>query len=282
MPGLFEGFAAKYRKGLTFASLVLAAILCMLVSNRTFVIKPKEIGHSIVALFQSGVTGTFRWLSGTVNSITELRAARERLADAESRLAQANQVAREVVELRQQNEMLREQLGLARTIPFAQIGAEVIAKDHDNLSSTITINKGSLQGVRKGMPVVAFQGDLEGLVGKVVLAGLGSSQVLPLYDPACFVSARLDRSRYEGMVGGQGKDVELLEMKYVKKLAKDTIEYGDMVVTAGLGGLFPKDINIGRVRELNAQVYETSLEIFVEPLIDFDRLEYVFVLDVGQ
>ena len=67
--------------------------------------------------------------------------------------------------------------------------------------STITINKGFRQGVKNGMPVVAWQGDIEGLVGKVVSVGAGSAQVLPLYDPGCLVSARVDSTRDEGLAG---------------------------------------------------------------------------------
>jgi rod shape-determining protein MreC len=128
------------------------------------------------------------------------------------------------------------------------------------------------------MPVVAFQEDLEGLVGRVVAVGPGSSQVLPLYDPSCQVSARLDESRFEGLVLGQGSDRAMLLMRYVKKIATDRVEYGDLVVTAGLGGLYPAGINVGRVRDIRAETYETSLTLEIEPVIDFDRLEYVYVL----
>jgi rod shape-determining protein MreC len=111
------------------------------------------------------------------------------------------------------------------------------------------------------------------------MVGGGSAQVLPLYDPQCLVSARLDRSRHEGLVAGQGKDRATIVMRYVRKTAAPLIEYGDLVVTAGLGGLYPKGINIGRIREINAPAYESSLELSVEPIIDFDRLEDLFLID---
>jgi rod shape-determining protein MreC len=182
------------------------------------------------------------------------------------------------VELRRQNAFLREQLGLAQAIPLPRIAAGVIAKDHDNLFSTITINKGYRHGIQVDMPVVAFQEEMEGLVGRVVAVGPGTSQVLPLYDPSCQVSARLDESRFEGLASGQGSDRATLLMRYVKKIAADRIEYGGLVVTAGLGGLYPAGINVGRVRDIRAETYETSLTLEIEPVIDFDRLEYVFAL----
>jgi|WetSurMetagenome_2_1015567.scaffolds.fasta_scaffold247685_2 rod shape-determining protein MreC len=282
MPGLFEGFIKRHRKGVTLSVLVVVSLFSLLLSNRTVVIRPKEVGLSTIGFFQKGVTGFFRWFGDTAGSIRQLRQAREELAAARVRLDELDQTARENVQLRRENELLRDQLGLSATLVPERVAAEVIAKDHDNLFSTVTVNKGSRHGVRRNMPVVAFQGSLEGLVGKVVSVGPGSSQILPLYDPQCLVSARLSRTRNEGLVVGQGKDREYVLMRYVKKIAKDNIEYGDLVVSAGLGGLYPKGINIGRIRDIRARGYETSLELEVEPIIDFDRLEYVYILTPAQ
>jgi rod shape-determining protein MreC len=278
MPGLFEGFVGRHRRGVTLAILLGISLLCLLVSNRAVIIRPKEIGLSVAGFFQKGVTGFFGWFGDTAGSIRQLRLARGELETARARLADADRTAREAVELRRENAMLRELLGLAQALPLPRIAAGVVAKDHDNLFSTITLNKGARHGIRVDMPVVAFQDDLEGLVGRVVAVGSGTSQVLPLYDPACKVSARLEESRFEGLAGGQGADRTTLLMRYVKKIAADRIEYGDLVISAGLGGLYPAGINIGRVRDIRAETYETSLTLEIEPVIDFDRLEYVFAL----
>ena len=278
MPGLFEGFFGRHRKGATLAGLILVSFLCLLVSNRTVVIKPKELGLSVAGFFQKGVTGFFNWFGDTAGSIRQLRAAREELTAARARLQEVDQVTREIIELRRQNAVLKGELDFAQTLPPERIAAEVIARDTDNLFSTVTINKGSRHGVKKGMPVVAYQGDMEGLVGKVLLVGPGSSQILPLYDPQCMVSARVDSTRDEGLVQGEGKDRGTVVMSYVKKIAKEKIAYGDLVVTSGLGGLYPRGINVGRIRLITARPYETSLELQVEPIIDFDRLEYLFCI----
>jgi rod shape-determining protein MreC len=92
------------------------------------------------------------------------------------------------------------------------------------------------------------------------------------------VSARLDSTRDEGLVQGEGKDRGTVVMSYVKKIAKEKIAYGDLVVTSGLGGLYPRGINVGRIRLITARPYETSLELQIEPIIDFDRLEYLFCI----
>jgi len=92
------------------------------------------------------------------------------------------------------------------------------------------------------------------------------------------VSSRVDSTRDEGLVQGEGKDRGTLVMNYVKKIAKNKITYGDLVVTSGLGGLYPKGINVGRIRDITAPTYQTSLVLRVEPIIDFDRLEYLFLI----
>jgi len=278
MHGLFEGYVGRHRRGVTLAILVAISLLCLLVSNRAVIIRPKQIGLSVAGFFQKGVTGFFRWFGDTAGSIGQLRLAREELTEARGRLAEADRTAREAAELRRENAALRDLLGLAAGLPLPRIAGRVIAKDHDNLFSTLTIDKGARHGIRVDMPVVAFQEDLEGLVGRVVAVGSGTSQVLPLYDPSCQVSARLDDSRFEGLANGQGADRSTLLMRYVKKIAADRIEYGDLVVTAGLGALYPAGVNIGRVRDIRAETYETSLTLEIEPVIDFDRLEYLFVL----
>src|SRR5208337_1779341 len=170
MPGLFEGFFARHRKGATLTILVLVSLLCLTVANRAVVIKPKEIGLSVAGFFQKGFTGFFNWFGDTAGSIRRLREAREELTAARTRLQEMDQVTREILELRRQSESLKDQLDFANSLP-----PERIARDTDNLFSTLTINKGSRHGVKRGMPVVAWQGDLEGLVGKVVLVGPGTS-----------------------------------------------------------------------------------------------------------
>ena len=278
MPGLYDGFFARHRRGATLAVLVLVSFLCLLISNRSVVIRPKEIGLSVAGFFQNGITGIATWFVDTAGSIRQLQAARQELADARLRLEQMDQVTRENLELKRQNAALADQLSFAQTLPPDRIAAEVIARDTDNLFSTLTINKGFRQGVKKGMPVVAWQGEIEGLVGKVVSVGAGTSQVLPLLDPDCQVSARVDSTRDEGLVAGQGKDRATVVMNYVKKIAADKIHYGDLVVSSGFGGLYPKGINIGRIRGVMAPAYQTSLVLQVEPIIDFDRLEYLFLI----
>jgi len=102
---------------------------------------------------------------------------------------------------------------------------------------------------------------------------------MPLYDTSLLVSSRLAVSRYEGIVEGQGDAESALRMRFIPKRARDEINYGDLVVSSGMGGVYPPGLNIGRVNGVSFREYETSMEVSLEPLIDFSRLEYVFVIE---
>jgi rod shape-determining protein MreC len=119
---------------------------------------------------------------------------------------------------------------------------------------------------------------MQALVGKIVQTGQFESMVMPLYDTSSGVSARLAESRYEGIVEGQGADIPP-RMRYIRKRARDDISVGELIVTSGMGGVYPAGINLGRVSGILYQEDETSMEVELESSADFSRLEYVFVID---
>jgi rod shape-determining protein MreC len=256
------GFLERHRTGVTFTVLVFLCLIMILFSNRNLILKPKTAGQSVFSVFQLSLNAVSRWFSGTVSAIGELKRLRG--------------------ELRRENRVLREQLGFAESLTYRHIPARVIAKDPGNLFSTIVLDRGTAHGVRNGMPVVAFQGGLQGLVGRVVAAGLLTSTVQPITDPDSYVAARLANSRFDGLVSGGPGDSGNLVMSYVKKLALQEVQYGELVITSGMGQVFPEGVHIGRVREMQAKGYEASLELEVEPIVDFSRLEYVFILSYGS
>lgn len=274
------GFFRRHRTGSTFAVLVFVSLLLIAFSNRNVVLKPKQVGQSFFSVFQIGLNAVAGWFSGTWSAIGELRRMRVELQAAREKLVEYERASRGLAELRRENQALREQLGFAESLAYHYIPARVIAKDPGNLFSTIVLDRGTRHGVRNGLPVVAFQGGLQGLVGRVVLTGLVTAAIQPITDPNSYVAARLADARFDGLVSGSGTGS--LSMSYVKKLALQEVQFGELVVTSGMGQVFPPGIHIGRVREMQAKGYEASLELEVEPIVDFSRLEYVFVLDSGN
>lgn len=275
-----SGFLQRRRTGVTFAVLVFLCLLMILFSNRNVVLKPKAVGQTFFSVFQISFNAVGRWFAGTWNSIGELRKMRAELEAARDKLVEYERASRDLTELRRENQTLRQQLGFAESLTYRYIPAKVIAKDPGNQFATIVLNRGSRQGVRGGLPVVAFQSGLQGLVGRVVLTGLLTATIQPITDPGSYVAARLANARFDGLVSGTGSGTLL--MSYVKKLALQEVQYGELVITSGMGQVFPEGIHIGRVREMQAKGYEASLELEVEPIVDFSRLEYVFILDSGN
>jgi rod shape-determining protein MreC len=269
----------RERKGLFFALLIFVSFITLIVSTKSLMVSPKQIGMTVFSVFQKGFTGIGGFFGDTFDSIREIDRLRGDYNEAVSQIEKYKNIERGYLEIKSENERLREQLGFSSQILYKHIPAEVIAKDAENLFSTIVINKGSRDGIRTEMPVIAFQNGVQGLVGKITDVGLSSSVILPVYDSFSYISARLADSRYEGLVTGDGHSDSPLVMKYVNKRAKDETQYGDIVVTSGLNSLFPRDLYIGRVRSIKMKDYETSLNLELDSVLDFSKLEYVFVLD---
>jgi rod shape-determining protein MreC len=273
-----KSFIARHRQGTAFLVLTTVSVILLVITNRNLVIRPKEIGQSFLSVFQISISSVTRWFVNTVNSIGELKQAKEELEEARLKLHEYERISRDIVKLRQENSELKALLSFSEELSYRHVPAEVIARQPGNTFAVVTLNKGSKDGVSRYMPVVARTGGHTGLVGKVISVGLGSCMILPLFNEKSFVAGRLEASRYDGLISGRGDNSEYLIMRNVKKIAIREIEYGDMVVTSGLGGVFPKGIPIGRVRSVRSESYETSLEVEIEPVIEFSKLEYVMIL----
>ncbi|MFA6008331.1 MAG: rod shape-determining protein MreC, partial [Candidatus Shapirobacteria bacterium] len=173
---------------------------------------------------------------------------------------------------------LKDQLGFAQNMTGIKASAQIIAKDPGNIYSSYIIDKGISSGIGKNMAVAAFQNGMQGLAGKIIEARNATSVVLPIFDQRFFVSARLSRTRTEGLVSGQGSADNVLVMRYIPKLNAAEIQIGDMVVTSGLDSIYPSDLAIGRVKEILLPEYSSSAVILLDPTLSFSKLEYLFVI----
>ncbi|MDR2068590.1 MAG: rod shape-determining protein MreC [Spirochaetaceae bacterium] len=273
---------SPHRENYVFIVLGLISFSVLLISTRSFVIDFKNIGLSAFSGIRGGIHFVSSFFSQTVLSIQELASLRREYAELTDRITRYEQLERNAAEIRQENNRLREQLGFSETLVYRHIPAELIGRDPDNLFSALVINKGKYHGLANNMPVIAFQNGIQALVGKIVQTGQFESLVMPLYDTSSYISSRLSDSRYEGIVEGQGNSDMPLVMRFIRKRARDEISFGDLITSSGIGGVFPPGITIGRVSKIHYQEYETSMEVELEPAIDFSRLEYVFVIETEK
>jgi rod shape-determining protein MreC len=250
-----------------------------MLSSTSVVISFKNIGLSVFLGIRGGIYELFSFVSRTVLSVSELANLRKEHAELLKQLEHYEEMERTNVEIYQENIRLREQLGFARILRYKRISAQVSGRDPDNLFSAIVINKGSYSGVSNDMAVIAWQDGIQALVGKVIQTGTFESLVMPIFDINSQVSARFSVSRFEGITEGQGSAEIPLLMKFIPRRARNEINIGDIIISSGMGGIFPSDINIGRISSIVVLEYENTLEAEIIPIIDFSRLEYVFVIE---
>ena len=265
-----------------FISLVLISFLLLTFSRENFMGSVRDTGLSLFSGIRGGIYELSSFVSRTILSVKELADLRREHSELLRLLERYEELERSNAEIYLENIRLREQLGFAQTLRYKRIPAQISGRDPTNLFSAVVINKGSVSGVTNNMTVVAWQNGIQALVGKVIHTGLLESLVMPVFDINSQVSARLAVSRFEGIIEGQGSADSPLLMRYVPKRAREEINIGDIIVSSGMGGIFPPGINIGRVSMVNVPEYETTLEIELTSIIDFSRLEYVFLIEAEE
>ncbi|AGT44260.1 rod shape-determining protein MreC [Treponema pedis] len=250
-------------------------------SGGSFILNFKQIGFSVSSGTEKAVYNISSFIGESVAAVRELWELKSKYAELTKQLEKYELLERSNADIRRENEQLRSLLKFADSIRITNIPSEIIGYDPNALYSSMIINRGAKHGIRKDMPVIAFQNGNMALVGKIVQVGRASSMIIPVYDYRCFVAAKTDSAKHRGIVNGQGSADSPLIMKYIKKRAADDIKVGDKIVTSGFdeSSLFPKNIPIGFVSKIKIQDYDTFLELSVEPIIDFSCLEYVFVID---
>jgi len=211
-----------------------------------------------------GVWGTYRdWKN--------VRAENRRLRDETQRLRVE---ALRVTETDAENQRLRRLLTLKESLPLETMAGEIIAREWGGWVRSLTINRGRGDAVARLTAVIAP----DGLVGRIVDVRAGSSVVQVLTDPASTVGAHVVRTRTPGIIEGEPRGT--LRFKYMARDGSG-IQVGDVVVTSGLGGLFPGGIPIGRVRTIDDRGSALFSYAQVTPAVDFARIDEVLLLTGG-
>jgi rod shape-determining protein MreC len=230
---------------------------------------------AFAAPFQAAITGAIRGMSGGWSGYVDLRRVHEENARLQERVASMERQLQEKEELAREAERLREILQLRKELPLDTVAAEVIAREGTAWSRTITLDKGSSDGVRLNAAVISATG----VVGRVIAVGPGASRVQLILDGQAGVGVRIERSRVTGILAGQpGMSIGAISdlvMKYVPSLADVVV--GDVVVTSGLDRLYPAGLVVGRVRSVTrgAGLFK---EILVTPSAQFNTVEELMIV----
>ncbi|OPY14448.1 MAG: Cell shape-determining protein MreC precursor [Syntrophus sp. PtaB.Bin138] len=165
---------------------------------------------------------------------------------------------------------LKKLLSLSDSISYETVAASVTGRNRKSLHQTIMIDKGSIHGIKTGMPVVADRG----VVGRVIETSGHVSRVLLLIDESSNVDSIIQGGRGQGILSGDGSSRCFL--KYVPKL--EEVRLGDAVITSGICGVFPKSWLLGTVSRVARGESGLFQTVEVLPSVNFAKLEEVLVL----
>jgi rod shape-determining protein MreC len=182
--------------------------------------------------------------------------------------------------------LLREQLKFLEDRPERKVFAEVMGESVDAFHHVLIINKGSQAGIRRNFPVVLR----EGVVGRIQSTSALSSVVQLIVDRRHRFPVLIQRSRERMVLQGDGGNLRLvaqdrgivyglgdtLRMNRIRMLAD--VEKGDRVVTSGLAGIFPKGMLVGTITSVGRERHELFQTAEIQPVVDFNRIEGVFVI----
>lgn len=235
-----------------------------------------------VAGAQRVVSGLTRRANSFVNDLANFQTLQQRNADLEKAFVALQAELVELRELKADYEQMSVQLGYVNRIGNAQRQykrADVIGRDTTGLIRTLTINLGTRDGLAAGMPVVTELG----LVGRISAVTAISAQIRLLTDAGSFVNTRLQETREEGRVvpgSIRGTASGDLRMTFIPLPIRenDRIADGEVVITSGIGGNFPRGIIIGQVTSSRLDDSRLFQEAEVRSLVNFDKLESVLVI----
>lgn len=173
--------------------------------------------------------------------------------------------------LEHENQRLRELLGSPVHKESRKMVAELLSVDSDPFSHQVLINKGALDGVYNGQPVINDQG----VIGQVLHVGSTTSRVLLITDSSHGIPVRVLRNDLRAIASGSG-ELDKLELR---NLPRNTdVQVGDLLVTSGLGGRFPEGYPVATVTRSDYVEGKPFAQVEAKPLVALDRLRYLLLL----
>jgi len=261
----------KIRKVVLLGSLVAACLLLLTLQMRGHGSMAGDVFAVVTTPIQTGLAKASRATFGlwaTYLDWKNVRAENRRLRE---EVQELRVQGLRVVETDDENRRLRRLLALQEHLPLTTLSGEIIAREWGGWIRSLTVNRGRGDNVPRLTAVISPNG----LVGRVVDVRPGVSIVQVLTDPTSTVGAHVLRTRTPGIVEGDPRGT--LRFKF---MARDgaSIQGGDVLVTAGQGGLFPRGIPIGTVRSIDNRGAALFHYAELTPAVDFARVDEVLLV----
>lgn len=267
----------KNKKNGLVGTIAIVGILIILVittnGNVNKFAQVENIFNKIVTPFQNGLVYLKNKIANNDSFFSNINTLKTENEELKKQNEELQTKLNELQLIKSENEILREYVGLAENYSeYTTIGAYIINKNISNLSDVFVINAGTNQGVEANMAVISEAG----LVGYVISATSNTAKVQPIIDPASSVSGLSSSSRTNVVVSGQVDSDS--ELKVYTLQVEDEVVIGDIIETSGLGGIYPKGIKIGTIKEIIETKNVTEKYAILETKVDFKNLENVLVI----
>lgn len=261
-------------------AILLIALVIFTSGQREKLTAIEGVVGEIITPVQGFMYRTATVVSDFFQSIGERRKLAEQYETLKDKAARLEQQQLEMDETNRENERLKALLGFKEEREqFMVEGVRISGKNPGNWFNTLTIDKGSNQGITVNMAVVTDKG----LIGRVTDVGKDWSKVRTIVDGQSSVSAIIERTRDNGMVKGNNTLTFEDGLCRMINLPLDSdVVVGDRVITSGLGEIFPKGIYIGEVAEVVYERRDMFKTAIVKPGADFQRLEEVLVISTAN
>ena len=262
----------RYRVG--FTSGVLMILSLHLISSGVkpgdISLRPAGMTLSLLAPVEAAINNFAQGSTGFVRNYFDLVNVRRENERLKAELALVKTDQSRLVELETENRHLGDLLDLKDVLGGSSIAANVIGSDANGFARTLIIGQGSAGGVRPGMAVLSFQG----VVGRVITVSPHAARVLIIDDHNSALDAFDQRTRTRGIVAGVVDDG--ITMKYVER--SQDVHPGDVIVTSGLDGIFPRGLLIGSIKSVTGEGPGMFLNVSIASAVDFRGLEQVLVV----
>ena len=268
-------FFQRHRELLTVGTLLLAPLISYLWTGHRGR-EPNFVDRAVLfvsAPVQSVLTSAIDGVGSMGGGYIALRGSHEEALECRTNLAMSHAELNSLREAEAENARLKSLLSYVEDTVDQEIVARVIGLNASAQFQSIRINRGEDDGVRFGMPVVTA----EGAVGQIVRSVGGSSDVMLLTDPSSHIGGVIQRTRVRVTVSGSGGGRPLL-LDVVRR--EDDAREGDVVVTAGSDGIFPRGVPLGIVRSPTRPSVGMFLKGTLEPAVELERVEEVLVIPV--
>ena len=259
-------------------------VLVLIIAVFSYTLKPDRQLNKFESLIKDIVTGTqkvvtspFKFVINKVDNYKELVGIRKKYQKLLPEVKRIDALNAENIELRKQLNAMKKELNITYTInDYDFLNATVINRNVASWYNTITIDKGTYNGVDVNMVVV----NSAGLIGKVVSTTTFTSDVrlLTTSDMESKISVTISdgEKSVNGLIKNYNYTTKYLEVEGISNTEK--ISVGEYVYTSGLGEIFPSGILIGTVKNIKTDEYDLAKIIDVTPIADFDDINYVAVL----